>query len=94
MKIFNSMNRIHSNKVNNIYEFNLLHDILNPYKHTKNINSHYNPIIHGSLNTYKGRSKFKSFRILLDSGCSSTIVMNRPISKLNPKKDNVVQWHM
>ena len=46
------------------------------------------------MNTCKGKAKFKYFLTLLDSGCSSTIVMNRPISKLNPKKDNVVQWHM
>ena len=29
------MNRINDNKVNNMVEFNLLHDILNPSKHTK-----------------------------------------------------------
>ena len=28
------MNFIHANKVNKIFEWNLLHDILNPYKRT------------------------------------------------------------
>ena len=32
---------IHDNEVNNISEFNLLHDIINPPKFAKNINSHY-----------------------------------------------------
>ena len=45
------------------------------------------------MNTQKGRSKFKNFRILLDIGCSSTIVMRRLIEKINPKKDNMTQWH-
>ena len=35
MNSFNYMNNIHNNDVNNIYEFNLIHDILNPYKRTK-----------------------------------------------------------
>ena len=35
MKSWNDMNRINDNKVNNMVEFNLLHDILNPSKHTK-----------------------------------------------------------
>ena len=34
------MNFIHDKKVNKIDEYNLLHDIRNPSKHTKNINSH------------------------------------------------------
>ena len=29
------MNHIHDNKVNNIAECNLLHEIINPYKQTK-----------------------------------------------------------
>ena len=35
IKIQNSMNCIHKNEVNNIAEFNLLHDIVNPSKCTK-----------------------------------------------------------
>ena len=39
LKEISDINHIHGNKVNNIYEFNLLHNILNHYKHTQNI--HY-----------------------------------------------------
>ena len=77
------MNYIHNNEVNKLAECNLLHDMLNPSKCTKNKNSHYSPIIHGCMNTHKGRAKFKNVWILLDSACSFTIVMRLLISKLN-----------
>ena len=35
-EIQNGISCIHRNKVNKIYEWNLLHDIINPTKHTKN----------------------------------------------------------
>ena len=70
------MTCIHENKVNKISEINLLHDILNPYKHTKSSNIHYSPILHGCMNTQKGRLEFKNFRILFHSGFFSTIVMD------------------
>ena len=35
INILNGTNHIHDNKVNNIAKWNLLHDILNPYKHSK-----------------------------------------------------------
>ena len=41
----------------------------------------------------KGRAKFKNFRILLDSGCSSTIVTKRLVEKLHPGINAVMQWH-
>ena len=37
--------------------------------------------------TRKGREKLKIFLILLDSGCSSTIITENPISKLKQNKD-------
>ena len=55
------MTRIHNNEVNNIAECNLLHDIINPPKHAKILNIHYSPILHGWMNTRKGRAKFKDF---------------------------------
>ena len=61
MKIPNGMNRIHYNEVNKIAECNLLHDIINPYKRTKILNIHYSPILHGCVNTRKGRLEFKMF---------------------------------
>ena len=45
----------HNNQAKSIYEFNLLHDIINPPKIAKNLNSHYSPIIYGCMNTRKGK---------------------------------------
>ena len=71
------MTCIHYKEVNKIAEYNLLHDILIPPKRPKNRNSHNYPIIHGCMNTKRIRTKFKNFQILVDSGCSSTIVIGR-----------------
>ena len=75
------MARINNNEVKNIYECNLLHDMINPPKLAKSLNSHYSPILHRCMNTRKGKSKFKSFCILLYSACSSNIVMGRLVKK-------------
>ena len=83
----------HEKEVNKIAESNLLHDIINPPKCAKNINSHYSPILNGCMNTRKCKAKFKSFRILLDGGYSYTIVMGRLVEKLYPKKDVLKQWY-
>ena len=53
-----------NNKVNDIAECNLIHDILKFSKRVKRTNSQYSPIIHGCINTPKGKSKFKIFWIL------------------------------
>ena len=45
------------------------------------------------MNTRKGKARFKNFRILLDSVCSSTIVMESLVNKLYPEKDAAMQWH-
>ena len=52
---------MHDNEVKNISEGNLLHDIINPPKRAKNIKNYYSPIIHGFMNTRKGRAKLKNF---------------------------------
>ena len=75
------MTRIHNNEAKNIVECNLLHDIINHPKHAKNLNTHYSPILHGCMNTRKGKSQFENFRILLDSGCSSTILIENIVKK-------------
>ena len=93
IEIQNGITSIHDNEVNNIYECNLLHDIINPPKMTKFLNIHYSPILHVCMNTRKSKSKFKNFRILLDNGCSSTIVMVRLVEKNSPKKDAAMQWN-
>ena len=75
---------IHDNEVNNIAEWNLLYDIINPPKLSKYINSHYYPILYGCMNTRKVRANFKNFQNLLDIGYSSTIVMRMLVEKLYP----------
>ena len=45
------------------------------------------------MNNRKGKAKFKKFRILLESGCISTVVMGRLIEKLHPKKDAPIKWN-
>ena len=45
------------------------------------------------MNTRKGKEKFKNFQIILDSGCSFTIVMWRLLQRLDPKKRVVMKWH-
>ena len=55
------MKNINDNYVNNIAEWNLLHDILNNYKWTKRTDSYYLPILHGCMNTHRGGSRYKSF---------------------------------
>ena len=53
------MTRIHNNKVKDIAECNLLHDIINTPKRAKHLNSHYYPILHVCMNTIKGEANFK-----------------------------------
>ena len=80
-------------KVTNWYEYNLLHDILNLSKRTKKLNSHYYSIWHGCMHIRQGKTRFKDFRILLDSWCGSMIIMVRIINKITPKKDSVIKCH-
>ena len=77
MKRLNDMKYMNDNKVNIISEYNLLSDILNTFKWTKNIIIHYYPILHGCMNTRRGRAKYRIFWILLDSWCISTTVIIR-----------------
>ena len=86
------MTRLHNNEVKNIAECNLLYDIINPSKRYKYINSHYSPILRRCMNTGKVRSEFKNFQNILDSRCSSTILMRSRVEKLFPEKYAVMQW--
>ena len=45
------------------------------------------------MNNRKGKEKFNFFRILLDSGCSSTIVMGRLVKQLGLEKYAPMQWN-
>ena len=62
IEIQNGIACIHDNKVNNIAEWNLLHDILNTPKRTKKLNNHYSPILHICMKPRKVKAKFKSFK--------------------------------
>ena len=93
MKRLKYMNCIHDNKINNISEWNLLHDIPNPLKHTRNINSHYFTIMCGCMNMRRGGEKYKTFWILFDSGFSYSVVTRRLTTKHKTKKDDLVKWH-
>ena len=77
---------IHANEVNNIAEYNSLHDIINLPKCAKYIKRHYSTILHGCMNTKKGRVNIKNSQILLDSGFSSPILMRTLLENLQPKK--------
>ena len=68
--------------------------MINPPKPAKNLNSHYFPVLNVFINTKIGGAQFKIFRILLDSGCGSTIVIRRLVEKLSLEKYDVMQWHM
>ena len=82
----NNMYHIHNTKSNNRTVCNLIHGIINNYKRTKNKNSNYYPILHVCVNTQRRKAKFKDFRILLDIGCSSMILMESLIKNLKLKK--------
>ena len=45
------------------------------------------------MNTRKGKAEFNIFYILLDSVCSSTIVMGRLVEKLYPEKYDLMYWY-
>ena len=70
-----------------------IHDTINPPKRATILNSHNSPILHGCMNNRKGKARFNFFRILLDSGCSSMIVMISLVKKLSPEEDAPMQWH-
>ena len=57
--------RIHDNEVNNIPEYNLLHYLINPPKHTKHLNSHYSPILHGCMNTKRAKQSLRTLNPIL-----------------------------
>ena len=44
------------------------------------------------MNTHSGKSRFKNFRILMDSGSSSTIVIGKLTSKLKSKETVENTW--
>ena len=88
------MAHVHDNKVNKTAECNLIHDTINHPKRNKDLNINCYLIIHGCMNNRKSKAKFKKNLILLDSICSSTIVMVRLVKKLKPNNNSVMQWYI
>ena len=60
MKRLNDINIMHYNKVINIAEYNLLHDIINDSKFIININSHNLFILHVCMNTRRGKANLRT----------------------------------
>ena len=53
---------------------------------------YYYSILHGIINTCRGKAELKNFQIILYHGCSSTIIIHNMMSKLNLKKYISTQW--
>ena len=87
----NYMTRIHNKELNKLSEYDLLHDMINPPKLAKNLDIHYSTILHVCMKTIKVKVKFKNFRILLGSGCSSAILMVSLVKTVHPEKYDVIQ---
>ena len=83
MKSLDIINRIHYNKVYNIYQCTLLNYILKTSKSTKR---NYSLILLGYINSRRSKVKFKNCHILLDCGFISTTKMRSLMIKLNHKK--------
>ena len=86
------MDLMHYNKVDNIYEFNLLHDILNPTKHTKNTNSDSPPILHRYMNKCRGRENIKSPK-LIGQWMWFQYCNEKSDNKLKTKTYSMMQYH-
>ena len=54
------MKHIYDKYVNKIPECNLLHDIINPPKCAKHVDTHYYPILHGCMNTRHGGESLRT----------------------------------
>ena len=57
----NDMIHIHEKEVNEIAEYNLVKDIINPPKRANSVDIQYSPMLHGCMNTRHGRVKFQKF---------------------------------
>ena len=54
--------------------------------------SQYSPILQGCMSTRSGRKLFRKYRILLDSGIISTIIMGNLTKILKPKNSTETTW--
>ena len=58
-------------------------------KNTKTKKIHYSPIIYEFMNVCQGRPEYRSFCLLLDNGCSSTIVNRQRTKNIKNKYTHV-----
>ena len=63
-----------------------------PQKHQKA--NHLTPVIIVLINTWLGKSRFKKIRILLDSGSSGSIILEKFVCKLWMQNDTTTSWIM
>ena len=63
-----------------------------PRKHQKT--NQLTPVTIALINTRLGKSKFKKIRILLDSGSSGSIILEKFVRKLRMKNDATTSWIM
>ena len=55
------MTCINRNKLNELYDYTLVQDKLNPPKRTNNIIIHYSPILQGCMNTKRVKLNLRTF---------------------------------
>ena len=53
---------------------------------------HYIPVLPGNSNGRLGKAKYRTLRILMDSGASSSILLGKHITKVLHKKNHPVKW--
>ena len=63
-----------------------------PQKHQKT--NQLTPVTVSLINTWLGKSRFKKIRILLDSGSSGSIILEKFIRKLCMKNEDTTSWIM
>ena len=63
MKNIYNIKNIHDHEINNIAEYNLIHDMLNYSKRIKNNNSHYYHILNVCMDICRGKKNYKEFQI-------------------------------
>ena len=76
----------------NVSEMLALSDLRKPPRKRQKTN-HLTPVTVAKVNTRLGKSRFKKIRILLDSGSSGSIILEKYVRKLRMKKDTTTNWN-
>ena len=76
----------------NVSEMLALSDLRKPPQKYQKTN-HLTPVTVAKVNTRLGKSRFKNIRILLDSGSSGSIILEKYVRKLRMKKDTTTNWN-